>query len=94
MLTEQRRSEIIRNLQLQNTISIYANLSEDERADEGVALRAVSLDGLALLYTPIRGRSAHIVERAVNNCRHAAVYVEQQLVWHPRLRLVVEEAAA
>jgi hypothetical protein len=60
-------------------IPIYANLPERLRADPEIALRAVSCDGLALLYTPIRARTLEVRQRAIKNCKFAKAYVLHDL---------------
>ncbi|MBX4187261.1 MAG: hypothetical protein KW802_03345 [Candidatus Doudnabacteria bacterium] len=63
-----------------NVFSVYSHLSADERADPVIALAAVSLDGLVLLYTPLRARTGTVVGRAVRNCAQAEGYFHYSTV--------------
>ncbi len=73
---------IAQSMDIQNVLSVYANLPEHWRAHPEIAMRAVSLDGLALLYTPPPARSKEIVERAIRNCSLARIYVEGTGFYH------------
>jgi hypothetical protein len=89
MVTESRRTEIIASMTISNVFQIYANLTEEERADPDIAEQAVSLDGLVIRHTPAEARSEKVFQKAIKNCKLAAAFIPTR----DHLRLIQKTAA-